>query len=213
MRIGTAAEREGAVPEAARLRWAPMDSDLTALARTAAAERLAELPRRWAHVQGVAAVASAIAPRIAPIDAEAIVAAAWLHDVGYASTISSTGFHPVDGAAFARALGMPDLVVSLIAHHTGADAEAAERGLSVALAAYPPPPADILDVVTFADLTTSPTGDPTSAEERVAEILSRYEKDDPVHAAVSRSAPELLASVTRVYERLELAPAVPAQPR
>lgn len=213
MPIGAAAEREGVVPEAARLRWAPMDSDLIALARTATAERLAELPRRWAHVQGVADVASAIAPRIAPIDAEAIVAAAWLHDVGYAPTIATTGFHPVDGAAFAQALGMPDLVVSLVAHHTGADAEAAERGLTAALGAFVSPPSEVLDVVTFADLTTSPAGEPVSAEERVAEILSRYDRNDPVHAAVSRSAPELLASVTRVYERLELAPAVPAQPR
>ena len=190
-----------------------MDSDLIGLARTAAAERLAELPRRWAHVQGVAAVASGIAPRIAPADAEAIVAAAWLHDVGYSSSIVSTGFHPVDGASFARSLGMPDLVVSLIAHHTGAEAEAVERGLGAALATYGSPPSDILDVVTFADLTTSPEGNPISAEDRVAEILARYEKEDPVHAAVLRSAPELLASVSRVYKRLEMAPAVSAQPR
>jgi putative nucleotidyltransferase with HDIG domain len=190
-----------------------MDSDLIARARAVAGERLAGLPRRWAHVQGVAEVAVDIAPRLAPADAEAIIAAAWLHDVGYAATVASTGFHPLDGAAFAQGLGMPDLVVSLIARHTGADAEAAERGLTAALDAYPPPPADVLDVVTFADLTTSPEGEPISAEDRVAEILSRYEDGDPVHAAVSRSAPELLASVSRVYERLDLAPAVPVQPR
>ena len=108
---------------------------------------------------------------------------------------------------------MPELVVSLIAHHTGADAEADERGLGEAMYDFVSPPRDVLDVVTFADLTTSPDGDLISAEDRVAEILSRYEKDDPVHAAVSRSAPELLASVSRIYERLEQAPAGSAQPR
>lgn len=190
-----------------------MDGDLVGLARGLAAERLTTAPRRWAHVQGVAEVAAQVAPHIAAADCEAIVAAAWLHDIGYAPTIATSGFHPVDGAAFARASGMPELVVSLIAHHTGADAEAAERGLVEALGEFAPPPSDVLDVVTFADLTTSPDGGPVSAEDRVAEILSRYGLDDPVHAAVSRSAPELLASVSRVYERLDLTPAVPAQPR
>jgi hypothetical protein len=103
---------------------------------------------------------------------------------------------------------MPELVVSLIAHHTGADAEAAERVLVEALTEFAPPPRDALDVVTFADLTTSPDCEPISAEDRVAEILSRYDENDPVHAAVSRSASELLASVSRVQERLELAPTV-----
>jgi hypothetical protein len=31
-----------------------MDADLISLARTLAGERLARLPRRWAHVRGVA---------------------------------------------------------------------------------------------------------------------------------------------------------------
>jgi len=187
-----------------------MGDDLIGLARGLAAERLTDVPRRWDHVRGVAEEAARIAPRIAPADSEAIVAAAWLHDIGYAPTIAATGFHPVDGAAFARVNGLPELVVSLIAHHTGADAEAAERGLVAALGEFAPPPSDVLDVVTFADLTTSPDGGPVSAEDRVAEILSRYGPQDPVHAAVSRSAPELLASVARVYERLDLAPSVSA---
>lgn len=171
------------------------------------------MPRRWSHVQGVARAASAVAYRVEPVDAEAIVAAAWLHDVGYAPGIATTGFHPVDGARFATGAGMPDLVVALIAHHTGADTEAEERGLSAALAEFARPPRDLLDLVTFADMTTSPDGEPITAEARVAEILSRYGEGDPVFAAVSRSAPELLASVARVRNRLELAPASPSQPR
>ncbi|HWU46111.1 MAG TPA: HD domain-containing protein [Humibacter sp.] len=190
-----------------------MGSDLIDLARTLAGERLSGVPRRWTHVQGVADVAAEIAPRIVPIASEAIIAAAWLHDIGYAPTVAVTGFHPVDGARFAKDSGMPELVVSLIAHHTGADAEAAERGLAGDLAEFAPPPRDVLDVVTFADLTTSPDGGSISAERRITEILSRYDKADPVHVAVSRSAPELLASVARVYDRLELAPAISGQPR
>jgi predicted HD phosphohydrolase len=40
------------------------------------------LPRRWAHVQGVAARARGLAPVLgAHAD---LLAAAWLHDIGYA---------------------------------------------------------------------------------------------------------------------------------
>lgn len=53
-------------------------------ARDVAQGLLAEaLPRRWAHVQGVAKKAEGVAASLALSD-EALVAAAWLHDVGYA---------------------------------------------------------------------------------------------------------------------------------
>lgn len=188
-----------------------MTPDLATRARSLAERQLVDVPRRWAHVQGVAATAAAVAPAIDPDNADAIVAAAWLHDVGYSPALAHTGFHPVDGARFAADHGMPDLVVRLIAFHTGAEFEARQRGLTDALADFAPPPTDILDVVTFADMTTSPTGESMTAADRVAEILTRYEPDSPVYDAVSRSAPELLAAVERVTRRLERARA--AQPR
>lgn len=71
-----------------------------------------------------------VAPRLLASDADAAIATTWLHDVGYLPSLAATGFHPVDGARFARAAGMPELVVSLIAYHSGASAEAIERGLT-----------------------------------------------------------------------------------
>src|SRR6476469_1516238 len=41
------------------------------------------LPRRWAHVQGVAARARGLVP-VLGADADLLEAAAWLHDIGYA---------------------------------------------------------------------------------------------------------------------------------
>lgn len=180
-----------------------MTLDVVQQAEALAAARLGELPRRWSHVQGVAGVASSVAQRLDPGNADAIVAAAWLHDVGYSRNLAATGFHPIDGANFARDAGLPELVVSLIAYHSGAAVEADERGLSAELRRIAPPPGDVLDVLTFADMTTSPDGDSVSATERVGEILSRYKEDDPVFAAVSRSGPDLLAAVDRVRERLD----------
>ena len=152
-----------------------MTEDLVRRARALASERLSfAMPQRWAHVQGVAATASSVAPRLLARDVDAVIAAAWLHDVGYSPSLAVTGFHPVDGARFARSVGMPQLVVSLIAHHSGASAEAIERGLIPELAEFDPPPILVLDVVTYADMTTAPDGSPIEAETRVSEILSRY---------------------------------------
>lgn len=179
-----------------------MDSDLVERAQTCSKDALQALPRRWAHVQHVAKTADSITTLIESEHALEIVAAAWLHDIGYAEPISNTGFHPLDGARYAEARGFSPIVVSLIAYHTGALVEAAERGLSTELSEISRPPSELLDVLTFADLTTSPTGEPVNAQDRVSEILSRYEPSDPVHQAVTKSAPSLLAAVRRVEQRL-----------
>lgn len=179
-----------------------MGSDVAVQAQWLAQQHLVDVPQRWAHVQGVAATASEVAPVLDLQRADEIIAAAWLHDVGYSPDLATTGFHPVDGARFARDAGMPDLVVRLIAFHTGSQFEAQQRGLMAELHEFTPPPGEVLDVVTFADMTTSPKGTPIEARDRVAEILTRYEPNTPVYDAVSASAPELLAAVERVNERL-----------
>ena len=155
---------------------------------------LREPPRRWCF-----GAAELIAAGLASADAEAVVAAAWLHDVDYAPSVRrSTGFHPVDGALFVRAQGFPAVVVSLVAYHTGAVFEAGERGLLDALAEFSEPPELLLDVLTCADMTTGPDGSRVRVEDRVREILSRYPEDDPVHRAIERATPTLLASVARI---------------
>ena len=68
--------------------------------------------------------AARIAARLAPDRAGELVAAAWLHDIGYAPGLAVSGFHPADGARFVRSQGFPELVVSLVAFHTGAVIEA-----------------------------------------------------------------------------------------
>ncbi|WP_435878530.1 HD domain-containing protein [Streptomyces halstedii] len=59
------------------------------------------LPRRWAHTQGVAERATEIG-QVLGKNAGLLVAAATLHDVGYAPQLAATGFHPLDGARFLR---------------------------------------------------------------------------------------------------------------
>jgi len=164
---------------------------------------LSELGARWSHVQGVGAAADhLVGELILGDDAEAVRSAAWLHDIGYAPALVQSGFHPIDGARFLRAQQTPELVVSLVAHHTGAEFEAKGRDLGAELAVFDPPPRKLLDVVTFADLTTGPDGTAVTVDERLAEILRRYPGGHGVHEAIERSAPSLRATAERIRARL-----------
>ena len=174
-----------------------MSTELVERARREAEDRLAGLPRRLEHVRGVVRAAQRLRGRFDAETGSCLVAAAWLHDVGYAPTVRKSGFHPCDGAEFVRAAGFGELVASLVAFHTGASAEAAERGVS-GLSAFREPPRDVLDALTFCDLTTGPDGSVVSPEVRLREVLERYGPDDPVHRAVDSSRGELLAAVGRV---------------
>src|SRR5215469_5618898 len=129
------------------------------------------LPRRWAHVQGVAARARSLAP-VLGTDADLLEAAAWLHDIGYAPSLVVTGFHPLDGARYLRDAQRADaMLCRLVAHHSCAIIEAGERGLADVLSSEFGPAPDVLaSVLTYCDMTTSPDGQPVPVERRLAEI-------------------------------------------
>lgn len=164
-----------------------------------AAECLAtSQPLRWRHVQGVAARADQL--RASEGD-DPVVAAAWLHDVGYGSTATRTGLHALDGAVFLLGQGVDPLVISLVAFHTGSEFEAEERGLDDDLNAFARPPQNLLDTLILSDLTVTPSGRDTGVAARIAEIVERYHEDDPVHRAVRRSSDYLRACCARAASR------------
>lgn len=141
-----------------------------------AAERLAhrllasELPRRWAHVRGVASRAGLV-PLADSSEATLLVSAAWLHDIGYASPLVETGFHPIDGARHLRRLAADERVVNLVAHHSCARVEADLRGLAPVLASeFPRDDRLPHDELCFCDQTTSPDGKVVDVVDRLAEI-------------------------------------------
>lgn len=131
-----------------------------------------------------------------------LVAAAWLHDIGYAPTVDVTGFHPLDGARYLERLGHSRRLVCLVAHHSGARFEADERGLSAELAAFALEDSPIMDALVTADMTKGPDGARLTYRERVAEILSRYPVDSPVHAAWLRADSEIGLCVQRTEARM-----------
>jgi putative nucleotidyltransferase with HDIG domain len=162
---------------------------------------MAPLGNRWAHVQAVARQAGQLAAVLSAEDGDVLVAAALLHDIGYAPSLNRLGFHPVDGAHFLRGHGQERLAC-LVAHHSGARFEAEERGLVDELAAFPVEEGPVMDALTFADMTTGPAGQPMTLDQRVDEILRRYPPGDPVHRAIVRAQPLLHAAVERTRRRL-----------
>ncbi|MFE7976729.1 HD domain-containing protein [Streptomyces shenzhenensis] len=107
--------------------------------------------------------------RVIGEDAGLLVAAATLHDVGYASRLAATGFHPLDGARFFRdEYGAAERLVRLVANHSFALVEAEERGLREVLGAdFPLLKEPILvDALVYCDMTTTPNGGRTTARDR-----------------------------------------------
>ncbi|MFB6659378.1 HD domain-containing protein [[Kitasatospora] papulosa] len=166
------------------------------------------LPRRWAHTQGVTFRAAEVGPALS-LDAGLLVAAATLHDIGYAPRLAVTGFHPLDGARFLRDKhGADERLVRLVANHSFALLEAEERGLREELAAEFPLLDEplLVDALVYCDMTTTPDGDRTTAQDRVAEIRSRYGDDSMVGRFIRRAAPEIFAAVGRIESALAAHP-------
>jgi hypothetical protein len=180
--------------------------DLVAWATRAVVDVLAEpLPRRLAHVTGVGARARLAAPLFDPQDQEVLVAAAILHDIGYAPSLALTGFHPLDGASF-LAEGRADVrLCALVAHHSCAYLEAELRGLSAQLARWTDERTALRDALWWADMTTTPDGEPTNVHDRIEEIEKRYGPEDLVTFFVRQAKPELVGAVERTEGRLRAA--------
>lgn len=172
-------------------------------ARLLAQHFVEPLGRRWLHVQSVAACAADVAARARLT--EDLVAAAWLHDIGYADELHDTGFHPIDGARYLRRAGWPEQVVSLVAHHTCARLEANLRGLNVQLEAFSRPEAAYEDALAFCDITNGPAGDRVTPVERMAEIQTRYGPEHLVTRFVDVAKGPIMNAVERV-ETLLAAP-------
>ncbi|MGW0084455.1 HD domain-containing protein [Streptomyces sp. NPDC003393] len=180
----------------------PSDLDTPQGAAELAESLLPPLGNRWLHTQAVAERAREASAAVSEEDRDLLVAAAWLHDIGYAPELRETGFHPVDGARHLERLGAPARLVRLVAHHSGAIYEAEQRGLTAELAEYEREDSPVLDALIYADMTTGPAGQSFDFDARMDEILERYEPGSVVHTAITKARPYLGAAVERTRARL-----------
>ncbi|MEV7877957.1 HD domain-containing protein [Streptomyces sp. NBC_01102] len=176
--------------------------------QVAETELSSTLPRRWAHTQEVGRRAVEVS-HVLGQNACLLIAAATLHDVGYAPRLAVTEFHPLDGARFLRdEHAANERLVRLVANHSFALMEAEERGLRKELASEFPLLEEqlLVDALVYCDMTTTPDGGRTTAEERVVEILGRYGGGSVVGRFIRRAAPEIFAAVGRVEAALAAQP-------
>jgi hypothetical protein len=162
---------------------------------------LADLGTRWHHVQGVVRQAQRIRQVVSENDCPYLIAAAWLHDIGYAPSLAATAFHPLDGARYVRSLGQERLA-RLVAYHSSARWEADALGLGNELAAFPREDSAAADALTYCDMTTSPTGQRVTMADRLAEISQRYGREHLVVRCLQRGYEHLAGAVQRTEERL-----------
>jgi hypothetical protein len=173
-------------------------------AATMAAEMLAPLGRRWRHVQAVAARARELSTTLfrSSSEGDRLIAAAYLHDIGYAPAIAMTGFHPLDGARFVRDSGSPELA-ALVAQHTGARNEALLRGIEL-VAEFPFHDSLHYRALSYCDLTTGPDGTPTTVDDRVTEICERYGSGHVVSRGILMGVQEFKAIEAEIEALLQI---------
>jgi hypothetical protein len=164
------------------VRWA--EAQATAL--------LSGMGDRWRHVQAVAARAREAGRILDGGDQAVLLAAAWLHDAGYAASLAVTGFHALDGARYVRMLGQ-ERIAGLVAHHSAAYVEAELRGLRAELAEFPDEGSETTAVLAFCDMLTGPSG---KAVER------RYGPEHVVPRSLRLAQPELARSLAFVESKL-----------
>lgn len=188
-----------------------LDAELVGQARELAEQLLATVDddgRRWRHTQAVAERAAEGADAVAPEQVNLLLAAAWLHDVGYAPAVAHTGFHPVDGALHLQRSLWPPALVGLVAHHSGARFVAGVRQVAHLLDPFSRPgywSGPVADALTWADQTTAPDGRRVTVHERIAEVLQRHGPGSPQSRCHAQRGPVLIAAVRATEDRLLLA--------
>lgn len=174
-----------------------------AAAAKLAHQLLADTGTRWAHTQVVAAHTMSIAKHVAADWSRPLLEAAWLHDIGHAAPVADTGLHPLDGARWLQDHGWPESTCRLVAWHSAPLAEARLRGLDQEIAsAFKRPPDIPLAALTWADMNSSPTGEPCTIEQRLSEILTRYPPGSLVHQATIESTAQLHDAVKLIESHL-----------
>jgi HD superfamily phosphodiesterase len=156
---------------------------------------------RWLHVQGVVRLARQVVGILPENERPVLLAAAYLHDVGYAEELRRIGAHQLDGAQFLRMSGKERLAC-IVAHHSEAGYELEARGLGLELEAYEREESVLTDALTYCDLLTGPTGKFTSLSERAADVARRYGEGTLVVDALREALPALQAAVERTKLRL-----------
>jgi hypothetical protein len=182
-----------------------MDSHVWA--ESYASSLLADNPRRLAHSRAVATTASQLSEVLIddPEERSVLVAAAWLHDIGYAPVLAKIGAHHLDGAIHLEEFGEHRLAC-LVAHHGSGAAETALRGFADEFAKFPRETSLVADSLTYCDLSCGPDGNRIALDERLREIRARYGNDHVVVRGLEADDDVIRGAFRRVELQLRRSP-------
>jgi len=177
------------------------DTRMIAWAAKHASSLLSPLGDRWLHTRGVVERAREVGKAFDEEHCLLLIAAAYVHDIGYAPSLKVTGFHPLDGAYYLLSHNQTRLG-SLVAYHSEAQFEAQLRGLAKELNNIPGEHSALADALTYCDMITGPTGLHVSFEERLEDIFQRYDKSHIVNRAIHEAIPALTRAVKQTQNTL-----------
>lgn len=180
----------------------PTDDPLVAMAREQACRLLDGNSERARHSAGVAARAWTLSAAVSRTEVSVLVAAAWLHDIGYATALQDTGFHPLDGARYLRSTGWDPRICDLVAHHSGSRFVAAVNGQRAGLAEFTFSVDPVTDALTAADQSIGTYGIPLTPHERMRDMLQRHGPNSPNARAHPLRSDYVSAASRRVEQRL-----------
>lgn len=180
-----------------------MTADLIVAASRITADALEDdAAGRLHHCAAVAAKAEELAVTVTASEAEVLIAAAWLHDIGYSEKLSDSGFHPLDGALYLRERGWPRTVCALVAHHSGSRFVARVIGLDDRLSEFEFVEDVVSDALTVADNTAGLNGMTMSLEDRLRDKSKRHGPGSPNARANPMRDDYIRAAAARVDRRL-----------
>ena len=178
-----------------------IDTNMIAWAAKHASALLSPLGDGWLHTRGVVERAQEVGKAFDEEHSSLLIAAAYVHDIGYAPSIEVTGFHPLDGAYYLISHNQTRLA-SLVAYHSEAQFEAQLRGLATELNNIPREHSALADALTYCDMITGPTGLHISFEERLEDIFKRYNESHMVNRAIHQAIPSLTRAVKQTQNTL-----------
>jgi HD superfamily phosphodiesterase len=177
-------------------------SDLIKWASEHATHYISSLGNRWLHVQGVVEQALRVGEIFDEEERSYLIAAAYVHDIGYAPELKQTGLHSIDGARWLRSHSQERLA-SLTAYHSGTWFQAQLHGFLPDLEQFPREQSMLADALDYCDMTTGPAGARISFEERIQDILVRYPEPHIVAKATHQAKPSLSQAVKRIQQKLD----------
>lgn len=163
---------------------------------------------RYKHIRGVASQMQALIKQLylGEEDAQKLMKIAYVHDIGYSKRVKSRGFHPLDGAIFSLEKAFGEDVALAVMFHTKAYGEAKLMG-GKTLEVYQKAKELLdknekakhyVDLITYCDLITEKSGEPTTANRRIFKILARNEKNSIVYKNIKANKRSLLRLEKRI---------------